>query len=175
MLVKCKRNGKTTNYAYDGLGRLRLITDANNADTEYDYDKNGNRVKIVDGEGNQTAYEYNQYNQMTKETFADNSYIAYVYSLEGDLLNRRVHNASGAQVKNQAFTYDNGHRLETDGIYTYTYGSGVCSCGDRIYTATDSRGTTVYDYDYKGRVVKTTYPDGTIVENVYNDSAKTAT
>ncbi len=169
------RNSKITQYTYDGLSRLRKIKDANNAETEYDYDNAGNRVYIKDANGNETRYEYDGKNQMKKETFDDGSYIRYTYSVAGDLKKREVYNADGSLQKTQSFSYDNGHRLLNDGIYTYTYGASGCSCANRVETVTDLRGVTSYEYDFKGRVKKATYPDGTIVESIYNESAKTRT
>ncbi|MEM0173772.1 MAG: RHS repeat domain-containing protein, partial [Sulfolobaceae archaeon] len=62
-----------------------------------------------------------------------------------------------------------------DGIYSYTYGAPSCSCANRIEIVTDSSGVTTYEYDYKGRVKMTIYPDGTIVENIFDEIAKTKT
>ncbi|MFW6145546.1 MAG: hypothetical protein ACOC4Y_01975, partial [bacterium] len=130
---------------------------------------------IKDAENNITNYYYDRHNRMEKEEFADGSYIGYDYSYEGDLLSRKVYDSGGAVMKTQAFSYD-AHRLTGDGIYTYTYdGGGGCACGDRIHTVTDSRGTTEYEYDFRGRVKKTTHPDGTIVESVYDEANKTKT
>jgi RHS repeat-associated protein len=162
------RNGKTTGYQYDGLSRLRKITDANNGITIYDYDKVGNRTLIVDANGNETEYEYDQYNRMTKEIFDDLSYISYNYSIEGDLKKRETYNSSNVLQKTQDFSYDNGHRLTNDGIYSYSFS---CACG-KLGSVTGPDGTASYEYDYKGRVKKTTYNDGTIVENLFLESSK---
>ena len=170
------RNHKYTRYAYDGLGRLRQIEDANSAAAEYDYDALGSRVLVKDGEGNATQYEYDGQNRMTREVFADNSYVKYGYSAEGDMRRREVYDSSGTLEKTRLFSYDNGHRLTSDGIYTYTYGSGGCLCGGRIESVSGPGSSTGYEYDFKGRVTRESSVRGgvsAVVEKLYDDGQRT--
>ena len=169
------RNDRETRYFYDGLSRLRKIMDANTKMTEYDYDKAGNRTLIKDAEENETHYEYDQQNRLIKETFADESSVGYNYSIAGDLKKREVFSSSDALQNTQNFSYDYGHRLTNDEIYTYVFD---CTCG-RLGSVQGPNGTESYEYDYKGRVKKTTFYDGTYdgtyVENEFEESAKTRT
>ncbi|HRQ45126.1 MAG TPA: RHS repeat-associated core domain-containing protein, partial [Candidatus Goldiibacteriota bacterium] len=103
------------------------------------------------------------------------SYVQYYYSAEGDMKKREVHNSSGATEKAQSFTYDNAHRVTNDGIYSYTYGSSGCSCAGKIASVTGPNGTVSYEYDFKGRIVKTTTVNGgvtTVIDKVYDDANK---
>ena len=52
------RQGQTTHYEYDALGRLTAVVDALGQRTEYGYDEAGDLVTQKDANGHVTRYEY---------------------------------------------------------------------------------------------------------------------
>jgi len=143
----------TTNYAYDDLSRLTLVTNPDSSTVAYAYDDLGNRLsKKRSGEAS-TTYEYDAANQLTSEArLATGETITYTYDDNGNLV-----------LENSTF----------DGITTYSYDAKnrlakvVKPSGDSVefvYDGNDNRyekrsipasGTatsTFYAYDAEGNI-----------------------
>ena len=55
---KTNQNGRTTDYAYGGLGRLTCVTDVLGQETTYGYDELGNQLTQTDALGWITSWTY---------------------------------------------------------------------------------------------------------------------
>ena len=61
---------RITKFAYDKVGRLTQVTDAENAVAITHYDAVGNLTEVIDAEQHSTALEYDELNRLTKTTDA---------------------------------------------------------------------------------------------------------
>jgi RHS repeat-associated protein len=168
-------NTYTTKYAYDGLGDLIKLTDANGnvrgfsydglgwrtvaedlhapADTtfgtwSYEYDDSGNLIARVDGNGQKTGYEYDELSRLVLET-ADSSKISYRYDDCPDGIGRLCAVASDALVQENEYNplgVIKSERKSIDGIEYLTQ----------------------YGYDRQGHLTLLTNPDDSEVKYQYN-------
>jgi RHS repeat-associated protein len=153
--------GRETVFEYDVTGIDRLRTKQKNPAAPGGYDLletvtyNGQHlpVKITDAAGQSTDYTYNAAGQVLTETTP-------------------LRSCPGCAAENRTTTWvydDNGYLVASMGplpgaAMRYTY-----DAFGRVRTSTDSDGyTLVHDYDALDRSTRTTFPDGTYQETVYN-------
>jgi RHS repeat-associated protein len=189
-------------YSYDGFGQLTKVEelDASHAvyaTTTYAYDTLGNLTQITDANGNIITTSYDWLSRKTSMTHPDMGHWSYGYDSNGNLT--RQTDAKDATI---TFTYDALNRLTgknypsgsgmTDVTYTYdsmlggNYGKGL------LTGMSDASGTTTYKYDVRGRLIEEkrtvdsvayathysydsadrlatiTYPTGEVVTQTYN-------
>jgi RHS repeat-associated protein len=113
----------TTNYSYDSMGRLILVTYPDGSTATYSYDNAGNRSKLVQdvkGKTTTTTYSYNAANELLQLT---------------------------AGTAKTTFTYDNNGNMTSQqtgkNSITYTYNA-------ENELASVSKGTTTLNYTYNG-------------------------
>lgn len=157
---------KTTNYVYDGLGRLTGESDTTGFSLAYVYDANSNRTQMTENTGKVTAYTYDKNNRLTKSTETLGSTVKtdnYCYDSNGNTLAKMVEvtepaggGSSSATVSEtsayvELYEYDLLNRMissNTDGfIATYKYRpDGLCAETTKnvIMGSTD---TVAYIYD----------------------------
>ncbi len=155
-------NGNVASYIYDSLNRLIKIIQPGNIVTTYTYDKRGNLTSVTDANGNTTTYEYNLQNGQIKTISPDTGTTTYTYDLNGNLKTKT--DAEGITI---TYSYDIANRLlqisfpDTTQNITYTYDN--CTNGKgRLCKMTDPAGTTNYEYNAKGQIVKETK----IIDNI---------
>ncbi|MBN2392409.1 MAG: DUF11 domain-containing protein [Anaerolineae bacterium] len=175
----------TTHYAYDTLGNLLTVTDALNNVTTMTYDKLSRKTAMNDRDMGQWYYYYDNAGNLTQQTDARGCHTNFTY----DGLNRLTRKTySGAcngtavaytyDAFNSGTNYGRGYRTSmTDGsgstAWTYDERGRVTK---EIKTINGGGSfTTQYTYDSLDRVVTTTYPDGEVVRNTYNDAGQPAT
>ena len=188
-------NGQTRNYTYDDQGRLGQLTNlasggTNIATYAYGYDLNtqtsaydmlGQRVTqtaTVPSQGlsnHQTKYQYDALYQLTKATYPNVApFNGEVDSWTYDAIGNRLTNTVNGVT--QTYTYaknganpNNGQRLLSDGVNTYTHNaqvtasrSGPSGAFSFFYDVFDHM-TSIsgalaasYAYDYQGRRVSKT-------------------
>ena len=153
LLTKTDANGHVTSFAYDPLGRVREQIDALMGVMKSEYSPKGQVTKVTDALGNATTYEYDAMGWVIKTASPDTGIVTYTYNVTGTLASKT--DASGTTINYQ---YDSQNRLTTidfptDVDITYTYDD--CTNGkSRVCTMTDQAGTTEYEYDKLGRIVK---------------------
>jgi RHS repeat-associated protein len=158
-----------TQYFYDDLNHLTLVTYADNTTTQYTWDFRGNKLTETDELGRMTKYDYDLAGQLTKTTFPGGKFTQRFYDDLGRL---------SSTTDERGFTT------------SYEYDPG-CSCSDRVTKVTDPLGhatRTTYDalgrrtavidalghetdfvtYDVRNQLLETDYPDGTSVHDVYD-------
>ena len=155
-------NGVTrgvTQYAYDALNRLRLITDPDDNTTVYTYDAAGNRLmEMVTEEGvtEKTIYTYNEQNRlMQTESVVETATktTEYKYDNNGNLIYRCM------EITKEIDPYD----PPTTHFGMFIPGQGATEYAPEEII--DSIG--YYSYDAFNRLIKETSGNGT-VENKYN-------
>ncbi|HEX8003796.1 MAG TPA: LamG-like jellyroll fold domain-containing protein [Mycobacteriales bacterium] len=165
----------TTTYAYDAVGNLVSRTDAKNHVTEYDYDDDRRLVEKTDPLARHTAYAYDaEGNVVTRETP-----LGTATSTTGDGTVAATYDALGrvATVDYSDGTPDVGYAYDllgrlatmTDGAGSETYGYDAVG---RLETVTRGTQSFAYDYDLAGRLTSRTYPDGTVVDQAWDDDGR---
>lgn len=137
-------------YGYDADGRHASTTQRSHQTTT-GYDGAGNITASTDELGNTTHYIYtaggnDQLDQLTGVTYTDGTTASYSYDQAG---NRTSQTAAGTTTH---YSYDDASQLV--GI------DGVTVSHDQAGNVT-SIGSTSYDWDWLGRMVKITSPAGT--------------
>lgn len=154
-----------------------VITDANNVQktvsikSEYDI-LTGLASASVDGNENRTTYQYDNLGRVRQVTYPDSTIVRASYDDVQNTLT--VTNELGAQSKTRWNAL--GLKVE-DGIFTaegYKKKKGHTYDGNgRLIWDEDALGNrTYYMYDNWNRQISTTYPDGSIAKNEYNDSLR---
>ena len=181
-------NSNKKEYTYNWTGNLLSVKEYINQSyylTEYKYDESGNVAEITDAKGNSTVYKYNMfgierivYPNMSEEHFTydcignvvqkthGNKTINYHYNIASQLVEIEYLNSS------VTFTYDaNGNRVSmvdpvSSTVYVYDPRNRLVS---ETKTIDGSDYTTSYVYDAASNIVSIIYPDGTVVNQNYDD------
>ena len=167
--------GKTTNYDYDLLGRLKTVKEGNNLLATYNYNVDGTVSTINYGTGINIAYDYDRdknistIQQKNPHGGIINS-LSYTYDVRGNQLTKlennqttnytydkinRLKTAAYPEAKTEVFTYDNaGNRTRKEigqDITTYEYDTR-----NRLTKTTNNGIITTYNYDNNGNLMKET-------------------
>jgi RHS repeat-associated protein len=185
-------NGGTTERTYDTRGNTLTEKDPLNRTRTYTYDANDNRTSEADPLGNTTGYTYNGRNQVLTISQPGSGTTTNTYDANGNLTSTKdpsgktttyTYNAQGLQLTQTdplgnvtTYSYDGVGNLLTETnplnhVTTYTYDAN----GNRLTQTTTNNGQTListFQYDALNRLVKTTFPDGSTSQTVYNSIGK---
>ncbi|MDX1410114.1 MAG: hypothetical protein R3330_18315, partial [Saprospiraceae bacterium] len=166
----------TTSYAYDVLGNLTTVTDAQGNRSTMQYDTLSRKISMHDPDMGEWSYEYDANGNLIQQIDAKSQQIHYHY----DALNRRLQKDYGSRKALGA------------GDVVYTYDGSTHHRKGRLHQVDDVSGTTTFFYDSRGRVTRTdqvvegvtyttqtsydgvdrvralTYPDNTTLTQTYN-------
>ncbi len=166
----------TTQFAYDGQGRLVQTTAPDGSTSVTVCNDLGKVDHTVDALGRVTAYVYDSQSRLTQTTYPDGTTSRVTY----DLGSRRTSSTDRAG-RATTYAYDSLDRLLSSTEHG-TAGSAVTTASafdpDGETTAeTDANGhTTRYFYDDLGRKVSTTDATGHVVEQAtYDDDGRELT
>ncbi|MFG2183231.1 LamG-like jellyroll fold domain-containing protein [Streptomyces abikoensis] len=147
--------GATTNWTYDALGNVTLVTDPLRHTTGYGYDQLGDVVQVTD---------------------ANKGVTRTVYDANGDALS--VTSPSGAQAQ---ATYDfMGRKLTTTALErfpnpvtsttTHSYAASAANPGGAFLASTTTQNgvTTSYGYNRVGEITQVTDAAGNTTQNTYD-------
>lgn len=126
----------TTNYSYDVLDNLTLITDHLGNKFQFFYDSLRQKTKMIDPDLGTWFYEYDNNGNLIKSTDANSEAISFGY----DSLNRLIF---------KDYLSDEG----TEVIYKYDEPSFSNGIGRRT-SMQDNSGESHWDYDKEGRSIK---------------------
>ena len=118
-------NGEIKRYAYDGMSRLRTVTDKNGNITEYEFDDFGNISKEYDisERGIKTKQYYYDANNRLIMSDSKSETAQYEYDNAGNLLEKTT--GYGGRIKKTYYRYDGYNRLSEyisgDVVSEYTY------------------------------------------------------
>lgn len=188
---------KTTNFAgnivaqntYDFDNNMVKSVDTLGNTIHVSYDANGNITESTDAKGNKTTYEYNGMNQMTKSVNPLLKASEISYDADG-----RVITTKGPLGASESYEYSNAGRLiseqtATDSKVKYGYGedgllsektnargqkmSYTYNSIENVTSITANEGTTRYEYDANGNIVKISDSKSTIEKTYDSDNRVT--
>jgi len=137
------RNGRETNYAYDGVGRMTAMNITSGNQYAYHYYDNGYLESITRNTIQIGSFLYDARGKLTSYTDSSNKTVTYTYYPGGNL---------------RTITYPGSK------VVTYDY-----DARNLLTSVTDWRGrSTSYDYTDGGRLEKITYPNGAYIEYLYD-------
>ncbi|WP_199925647.1 RHS repeat-associated core domain-containing protein [Paenibacillus bouchesdurhonensis] len=128
----------TSDYAYDGIGRLLKVTNKKGttilSEYQYQYDANGNITAVTDGAGT-TSYQYDKLDRLIQVKRPSGQTIVYTYDARG---NRKT-------LKGDSLIEDSNEQ-------TYTF-----NIWDQLKSVAKENVTTEFEYEMQGlRLSKTT-------------------
>ena len=160
------QRGLVTNYIYDGFGDLQRLESPDTGTTLYDYDAAGNRTKMTDARGVVTDYTYDKLNRLKTVTYPDTAKnVTYTYDNGGFCIkcNGRLRTLSDASGDTHYF-YDNFGRTTIRSNEVALPGGG-----NPVVL------TTVFDYNAAGRLKQIQYPNGHVVDYIFDDAGQVDT
>lgn len=173
-----------TKFTYDALDNLVKVNDPKLLDTTYTYNGFSDLKQLVSPDTGTTTYTYDSAGNLASQTDARSKVANYTY----DALNRLT-----------GISYPTASTLNT--TYTWDTTQAACQTGEtftagRLAKIVDGSGNTVYCYDRFGHVVRkvqttnavaftlrytwnaagqltsTIYPDGAVVDYVYDTQGR---
>lgn len=148
-----------TKQAFDGLNRLRSITDAMNGISDYQYDGRDNLTGVIDEGGLKTTYIYDGFDNLLQLDSPDTGITTYTYDNAGN-----VTSEVDARGITKQFSYDALNRVtlehypqnpNEDIVYRYDEATAAFGTG-RLTGLEDKSGTTAYVYDHRGNQIGVT-------------------
>ncbi|TKR34133.1 hypothetical protein FCE95_07670 [Luteimonas gilva] len=138
---------RVTTLTYDGLARMVTSTDPRNAITQFEYDAGDRLAKVVDSRGLITTYSYDGFGQLWSQSSPDTGITTFQYSPEG--LRTSLSRADGSGL---VYQYDGLGRITWYGTSTagrnYTYDTCANGKGMLCETNTNLAGGTITQYSY---------------------------
>jgi len=167
-----KTAGAYLRYRYDGLGRLKSLTQKG-PDFEYTsenfYNPEGTLSHVVDAQGRTTRLKYDARKRLSTITYPDGTSLNSSYDYLISSPDYYVQTLTDARTNRTYYIFDALDRLskviDAD-LNTTAY--GYDTLGNLLYF-TDARGLrTGYAYDALGRLLTETYPDTTQHKYTYD-------
>lgn len=169
--------GNNTQYAYHDRGWLETVTDPRGLATNYNYNELGQLEQLTSPDTGITTYSYDNAGNKATKTDARGVVTTYNY----DELNRLSQITYPDTSLNVSFTYDENHSANSYGLgklTTMTDASGSTQYeynhwGDLVKETRIISGltfTTMYSYDTEHRLMSTIYPSGRVVTHATDDN-----
>ncbi|MDQ5986427.1 MAG: hypothetical protein CSYNP_02151 [Syntrophus sp. SKADARSKE-3] len=158
--------GNTTQYTYDAMRNLIVVTAPDGSTTRYTYDGNGNILSTTNAQGNVTMYTYNSINLVASVTDPNGNLTSFTYDGKGNLT--AVTDATNAIIR---FRYDSKGNViaVTDPLNKAT--NMTYDASSNLIFVTYPRGGTVtmgYGYDVMGNMTSRMDPLGNQTFFQYN-------
>jgi RHS repeat-associated protein len=171
-LTSVDPNSVTTNYTYDGRGRIQSVTvnpGASQSQYGFTYDAAGNLTVITRPDGSTLTYTYDNAHRVTAVTNNLGETITYTLDALGGRTATVVRSATSAITRQQSATFDELGRVMADiGAASQTT-SHAYDLDDNEITTTDPR-SKVYGhaFDALNRLYQETDPDSFTTTLAYN-------
>lgn len=187
-------SGRSVEFVKGPNGKIATVSDSLVGDYDYEYSTDGLLTKVTDPLGNETRYEYDGEKRMVR-VFAPNGIeeIENTYDTEDRVTRQVLLNNSGYRFdfnyssiqsgrvtvtrrKSGAATVTATHNFDSEGFPTTTQlptsaGGTITRAYDtnfNLISVTDSGGQTTYEYDSKGNIIRSVFPDNTDVRFTYD-------
>jgi YD repeat-containing protein len=172
----------TTAYAWDLNKNLTKITDALGNIRNFTYDGMGRRTAAgdlhdpADTTYGTTTYAFDDAGNATTTTDAKGQTVNHTYDVLNRPLTEDYTGAAGTEITNTYDTCTDGKGrlcswVTTTASSTVQYNpDGQVKQETRTIGSTDY--TTSYVYDRQGNIASTTYPDNSIVQDIYGDAGQ---
>ncbi|MCP3994429.1 MAG: hypothetical protein GY722_05105 [bacterium] len=154
---------RQTAFEYDGSGHPAKVIDPLGQETLFTYDELGNQITQTDALGRTTEFEFDTTGQVTRRILPDGSAESFLFNGDGSLARQ-----TDSLGRVTAWEYDAAkrpvRRLNADGtevLMAYT-------ASGEFVRVTDLRGTTIYQYDDRDRLIEMRYPDGRRLSYAYD-------
>ena len=142
--------GNIIRYTYNARGQVLTTTDPRGGVTTHSYNAVGNLTSITDPVGNTSSFTPDTAGNVVSATDAGGNVVGYEYGIDGQLT--REVDPLGSEILH---TYDlNGSLLTTTRFRTLSTGVETL--------------VTTFAYDELGRLLTTTYPDGSTASTTYD-------
>ena len=182
-------NAITTQYAYDGLGRLVSVTDADGNVTESEYDMGDRRVRVVHPASGETRFTYDALgNVLTRQTANLRDRDSTLFIVYGYDRGRLVSVSYPKHPENDVRYYYGGendhshakgrlcYRRDATGGEQFAY-DNMGNVSQRLRTVTVPNEAVVtfkteFEYDSYGKLLSMTYPDAEKVCYWYDASGQ---
>lgn len=165
------RGTYVTEHRYDANFRRILTIDAEAGQTLYAYDKVGNLISVTDANLHTTTLEYDGLDQLIKITNPESHAVRFVYDRLGNLLT-----LTDARSNSTRFEYDGLNRpiLVTDamsGEWHYSW-----DAVGNLLDETDANGhTNTYVYDAIYRLLSITDAEDIVTQRTYDENGNILT
>jgi RHS repeat-associated protein len=176
-----------TRYAYDTLGNLIRLTDAQGNVKTMTYDALGRKLHMVDPDKGEMSYTYDDGGNLLVTRDALGQEIRRTYDAAHRLREERwIYNNGQAEVVNARYHYDGDlSPLYPDAQNTLGQTAYIEDQAGSVHFSYDARGNVIgsvrrfkdeglalvtrLTYDSMDRLVEATFPDGSTVEYQYNE------
>ncbi len=155
-----------TQYAFDGLNRLKNQTDAIGGNTAFGLNALDQVENVNNPKSDITTYTYNAFGDVLTETSPDRGTREYSYDEAGNMVSME----DGRGVVSE-YEYDDLNRIievkypidsSLNQTFTYDATSGCGTGIGRLCSVTDAGGSSAYTYDDLGRVTDVTETRGAL-------------
>ena len=153
--------GLHTDYTYNGLGDLLQLSSPDTGITQYTYDSAGNRASQTDARGKTQTYAYDALNRLTQITGPSRKYL---------------YDAGNGNVCPEGERFNKGRLSgfnDPSGTTRYCY-NRFGDLTQKVQTTNGLVFATRYSYDSAGRLTATAYPDGAVLDAVYDGNGQVA-
>jgi RHS repeat-associated protein len=171
--------GVVTSYSYDGAGHLIGATQGNLSAT-YSYDETGQKIRQSDKAGHSLGWEFDAASRLVKRTLPDGNAEQFDYDVEGALLAHTTFGGHRIQSTYNSLGQEVSRVIpaRSDSLGSVSARAiqwGYTPAGVRLTQTetgqTSSAGTTRYEYDPTGNLVKISAPAG-VLEYAYDTSGR---
>jgi RHS repeat-associated protein len=147
-------------YDYNEEGKILVVKDKLGNETKFSYDENGNLNAISDAEGKKTSFGHYADGTLSTITNARNQKTTLEYNSDKKVTGKKVDDVAYA-----SYNYDYAGALisYTDSSGTTVYSRNALGFVTKIVFPNEH--TVEFEHDANGNLIKTIYPDGTVVIN----------
>jgi YD repeat-containing protein len=147
--------GRATSFEYDAQGNLtRVVPQLPLGPTSYTYDGLSRVKTVTDGRGQTRTLTYDKLDRVVRIDFGHSGFFVYTFDPDGNLLRREDSAGNVSTYAYDALNRRTAERFPESKFNDYTY-----TKSSQLKTITDGSGTASYDYDAIDRVTTIVAPN----------------
>lgn len=157
-------NGNASTYSYDPVGNLKTMTDAKGHVYHFEYDGLNNVTQLVTGdEGAPTLYYYDKKGQRVQEILPTQLSTSYAYDGNGNLISK-----VDADDNETVYTYNFVNQISAINYACGKQANLRYNSQGELVELEDWNGTTNFERDLLGRILKVTDHEGNATAYSYD-------